>query len=235
MIWYCFYKALRGGLEIPGEVLNLADLNGDVRYDNQDALLLHRYLAGDLSAFPVNCTHGAYTVRFLGDGMMERVCAHCSQSEPYRDPMGVPEEDLYRTALDNMEPNKDGSTIGNRKALLEWLREADKTCDYFIISLDQALSGGLVGSRWLSNTDLTFEYEIADEIIRLCKTNTVFLFDTVMRLASIANYQGYGLDDYNILRAYGQVARKTLYGDDLTIENKWSIQNLKQLIDFVEG
>ncbi len=131
----------------------------------------------------------------------------------------MPEEHLYRTALDNMQPNPDGSTIGNRQALLDWIREADKTCDHFIISLDQMLSGGLVGSRWLNNTDLTFEYEIADEIIRLCRNNTVYLFDTVMRLASTVNYGGYQMEEYNRLREYGQAARKQLSGADLTVEN----------------
>lgn len=131
----------------------------------------------------------------------------------------MPKEEHYRTALDNMNPNADGSTIGNREELLKWLRDMDETCDYFIISLDQALSGGLVGSRWLSNTDLTFEYEIADAIIELCKNNTVFLFDTVMRLASTVDYQGYDLDTYNAFRSYGQAARKPLQGDELTIEN----------------
>ena len=131
----------------------------------------------------------------------------------------MPEEHFYRTALDNMTPNPDGSTLGNREALLAWVKEMDKTCDYFIISLDQMLSGGLVGSRWLDNTDLTFEYEIADTIIDLCKNNTVYLFDTVMRLASTGSYGGYQLDEYYMLREYGQVARKTLTGKDLTVEN----------------
>ncbi|MBQ3002567.1 MAG: DUF4127 family protein, partial [Clostridia bacterium] len=131
----------------------------------------------------------------------------------------MPEEELYRTALDNMQPNSDGSTIGNREKLLAWLREMDGTCEYFIISLDQVLSGGLVGSRWLSNTDLTFEYEIADAIIDLCKNNTVFLFDTVMRLASTVDYQGYDLDTYNTLRSYGREERKLLSGSELTVEN----------------
>lgn len=131
----------------------------------------------------------------------------------------MPEEDLYRTALDNMTPNSDGSTLGNREALLEWLREVDSTCDNYIISLDQALSGGLVGSRWLSNTDLTLEYEIADEIIELCKNNTVFLFDTVMRLASTIDYEGYSLEEYTAFRLYGQAARKELADEELTVEN----------------
>ncbi len=131
----------------------------------------------------------------------------------------MPEEHLYRTALDNMTPNPDGSTLGNREALLAWVKEMDKTCDYFIISLDQMLSGGLVGSRWLDNTDLTFEYEIADTVIDLCKNNTVYLFDTVMRLASTVSYGGYQLDEYYMLREYEQAPRKLLKGEDLTVEN----------------
>lgn len=131
----------------------------------------------------------------------------------------MPQEELYRTALDNMSPNADGSTIGNREELRRWLLEADKTCDYFVISLDQMTSGGLVGSRWLSNTDLTFEYGIIDTILSLCEKNTVYLFDTVMRLASTVDYQGYTLAEYNTLRAYGMAERRPLAGDALTIEN----------------
>ncbi len=131
----------------------------------------------------------------------------------------MPHEDLYRTVLDNMEPNADGSTAGNREALLGWLLEADKICDHFIISLDQMTSGGLVPSRWLSNTDLSFEYEMIDAILALCQNNTVYVFDTVMRLASTVGYQGYGLEEYNAFRAYGRVGRKLLENEELTIEN----------------
>ena len=101
----------------------------------------------------------------------------------------------------------------------EWLKETDKTCDYFVLSLDQLLSGGLVASRWLDNTDLTFEFEVADYIIELSKNNTVVLFDTVMRLASTVNYQGYQMNEYNNLRSYGSVARLTLKGSELTVDN----------------
>ncbi len=131
----------------------------------------------------------------------------------------LPEEDLFRTALDNMKPNKNGSTYGDREKLLAWLKETDKTCDYFVLSLDQLLSGGLVASRWLDNTDLSFEFEVADYIIELAKNNTVVLFDTVMRLASTVNYQGYQMEEYNNLRSYGSVARLTLTGSELTVDN----------------
>lgn len=131
----------------------------------------------------------------------------------------IPEESLYRTALDNMTPNPDGSTIGNRVALLEWLKSVEDECDYFVISLDQLISGGLVGSRYLSNTDLKFEMEVADYLIRLAEKKHLILFDTVMRLASTVGYQGYEMDAYNALRSYGKKARKTLKGDQLTVDN----------------
>ena len=131
----------------------------------------------------------------------------------------IPEEDLYRTALDNMTPNKNGSTYGDREALLEWLKDVEDECDYYVISLDQMISGGLVSSRWLDNTDLTLETEIADYIIKLAETKHVVLFDTVMRLASTSGYGGYGLDEYNALREYAGKARKQFSGADLTIEN----------------
>ncbi len=131
----------------------------------------------------------------------------------------MPNEELYRTALDNMQPNADGSTSGNREALLAWLLEADRTCDRFIISLDQMTSGGLVSSRYLSNTDLSLEYSIIDTIVELCRENTVYVFDTVMRLASTVNYQGYREEEYHALRAYGRVARRVLSDDALTLEN----------------
>ena len=131
----------------------------------------------------------------------------------------IPEEELYRTALDNMTPNSDGSTIGNREALLEWLKSVENECDYFVISLDQLISGGLVGSRYLSNTDLSFEMEVSDYIVKLSQRKHVVLFDTVMRLASTVGYQGYDLDTYNTLRSYGKTARKQLSGSELTVDN----------------
>ncbi len=131
----------------------------------------------------------------------------------------IPEESLYRTALDNMTPNPDGSTIGNRKELLKWLKSIENECEYFVISLDQLISGGLVGSRYLSNTDLAFEMEVADYLIQLAEKKHVILFDTVMRLASTVDYQGYKMDEYNALREYGKKARKTLSGNQLTVDN----------------
>lgn len=131
----------------------------------------------------------------------------------------VPEEDLYRSALDNMTPNKNGTGYGDREALLKWLKSVENTCDYYVISLDQMFSGGLVGSRWLSNTDLSLEIEIADYLIGLAKRKHVVYFDTVMRLASTVGYQGYDINDYTAFRSYAAVARKQLSGSALTVDN----------------
>lgn len=131
----------------------------------------------------------------------------------------MPDEQLFRTALDNMQPNDDGTNIGNRTALLNWIKSLEGKCDYYVISLDQMLSGGLVSSRAMTNTDLSFEFGICDYIAELSKKHTVILFDTVMRLASTVTFNGYGGEDYNKTRLYGSQSRKRLSGDDLTLEN----------------
>ena len=131
----------------------------------------------------------------------------------------IPDEDLFRTALDNMPANSNGTTYGDRRALLDWLKSVEDECDYYVISLDQMLSGGLVSSRWLDNTDLSFEKEIADYLIKLAKTKHVTYFDTVMRLASTVNYKGYDLSKYSELRQYGAEPRPILEGSDLNVDS----------------
>ena len=208
-----YLQYLSGSASLSEDALALADMNGDGKTDEADASLLQEYLSGGEVSVGLRVAYVPLDNRPVNLDRAVYLAASCGLE------LVMPEEYLFRTALDNMEPNPDGSTLGNREALLEWLREADQTCDAFVISLDQMLSGGLVGSRWLDNTDLTFEYEVIDEIARLCENNTVILFDTVMRLASTTGYQGWGMDEYNALRSYGQVARRQLTGNELTVEN----------------
>lgn len=240
---------LAGKQAIPDDVLLQADLNEDKTVDEKDAALLEEYICGIHTRFMKDCSHPVISVRNLDGGAFERTCSLCGYREVVEKKgsvriayipidnrpcnyerviymaesagmeLLVPDEDLFRTALDNMTPNKNGTTYGDREKLLQWIQETDKICDYFVLSLDQLLSGGLVASRWMSNTDLTLEYKIADAVIDLCRNNTVVLFDTVMRLASTINYQGYEMNEYNALRTYGQKARKTLTGNQLTVEN----------------
>lgn len=213
-----YLQYLAGDATLTDRALARADLNGDGKQDESDVELLRQYLSGTevngmetantkrvaylpLDNRPVNKDRAIYLAQSVGIELV------------------MPEETLYRTALDNMESNPDGSTIGNREALLAWMKEVDETCDAFVLSVDQALSGGLVGSRWLQNTDLSLENEIIDEIAFLCENNTVILFDTVMRLASTVNYAGLDEDTYNALRGYGEIARRPLTGNELTVEN----------------
>lgn len=131
----------------------------------------------------------------------------------------MPEESLYATRLDGQEPNPNGTAYGDREALLAWLKEVENDCDVFVLSLDQLLSGGLVNSRAMNGSDLSLEYEIMDYLEELSKKKPVYIFDTVMRIASTVGYLGLGLEAYNAFRSYGTQKRAALTGEELTIEN----------------
>lgn len=143
----------------------------------------------------------------------------------------LPPGDSYCTKLDGQVPNSNGTQYGDRETLLTWIQEMEaQGCDLYLISLDQIFSGGLVNSRWVSGAEeLVFadgtvmsETEAFDEFVfSLSKDpdNHIYLFDSVVRLASTVGYQGFDLPEYNALRAYGMEARPTLEGEALTLEN----------------
>lgn len=178
----------------------------------QLASLLHRFCANlleldrlrvayiPLDNRPVNDQRPVYQME--GAGML--VC--------------MPEESLYATRLDGQTPNPNGTTYGDRAALLAWLKSVEDECDIFILSLDQLLSGGLVSSRAMNDDDLTFECGVIDYIAALSEKKTVYVFDTVMRLASTVGYAGLGIEAYNAFRNYGAQQRALLTGADLTVE-----------------
>lgn len=131
----------------------------------------------------------------------------------------IPEKEMIGTRLDNMEPYAGGRTSGDRARVWDWLKQSEGKCDYYIISADQMLSGGLVASRWLSNTDLSFEYSLCDYLIHLSEKYPVLIFDTIMRLASTNDYQGYKLEEYSKFITYGGKDRYTLKDESLTPDN----------------
>lgn len=142
----------------------------------------------------------------------------------------MPEGDIYCTKLDGQKPNRNGTQYGDREALMQWVREMDEQgCDLFLMSLDQLFSGGLVHSRYTLGEDLVFddgtvmtELEAFDEYILSLTNdpkNRIYMFDSVVRLASTVGYEGFGIDEYYALREYGMVARPALTGDELTLEN----------------
>jgi hypothetical protein len=123
----------------------------------------------------------------------------------------MPDEDLYATRLDGQPRNSNGTQFGDGRKLLDWLLEMDKSTDYFVISFDQLLSGGLVNSRTLSNKGLKKEYKLIDAMIDLSKNNHVYVIDTVARLATCTvGYQGATLETYNYLREYSIKPRPVL-------------------------
>ena len=141
----------------------------------------------------------------------------------------MPEERLYHTCLDGQQTNPNGTAYGDRGALYEWVLEQEAGgCDRYILSLDQLLSGGLVNSRSFSGgpaelsdgTELT-ELQLIDGLLSALGDgeNQIYLLDTVMRLAPTVGYDGWDLEGYENLRAYGMEARPTLTGGDLTMEN----------------
>lgn len=139
----------------------------------------------------------------------------------------TPDRDLYATKLDGQTENTNGTQYGSREALVTWLQEMDKTYDTFIISMDQLLSGGLMNARCMTEmTALHFadgssmtEYEVIDFLAELAENNTLYLIDSVARLASACDFDGYTINHYWVTRAYGMVGRPVFYRDDLTVEH----------------
>lgn len=132
----------------------------------------------------------------------------------------MPDEDLYATRLDGQPLNSNGTAYGDSKKLLEWIIEMDDKTDYFVISLDQLLSGGLVNSRTLYNNRYFEEYKIINKIIELSQNNHVYIIDTVARLASCTvGYQGANFATYSYLRQYNLIPRYIIKNKDLSVRN----------------
>lgn len=143
----------------------------------------------------------------------------------------MPEADDYRTRLQDQPLNENGTQYGDRGDLYEWvLAQEAAGCDRYILSLDQLLSGGLVNSRsmWesepvtLSDGTTLSEAELLDSLLAVLaedENNEVWLLESVMRLAPTVGYDHWDLDGYNALRSYGMAGRPVLEGEELTISN----------------
>lgn len=158
----------------------------------------------------------------------ERV-VYLANSLNYR--LEMPEEDWYQTKLDAQPLNENGTQYGDRAKLYEWVLEQEENgCDRYILFLDQLLSGGLVNSRHISGenpvtlsdgTVLT-ETELLNNLMATLSAdekNRVWLLDTVMRLAPTCGYDGFGIQEYNNLRAYGMQPRPVLEEMELSADN----------------
>ena len=142
----------------------------------------------------------------------------------------MPEADLYRTRLDGQPTNENGTQYGDIAALYEWVLDQEAAgCDRYILSMDQLLSGGLVNSRHtaetlavtLSDGAVMTDRELLGGLLTALaadENNRVWLLDSVMRLAPTVGYAGFGIEEYNALRAYGAAPRKEAAGAELTVE-----------------
>ena len=152
--------------------------------------------------------------------------------------LNMPEEWMYKTLLDGQLEDyyaENGMTVaadtrqcGSPAALYDWVLEQEAAgCDRYILSMDQMLYGGLVASRLAENTtELDGKAQPLSELINELlealaadPNNEVWLLDSVMRLAPTVGYMGGSLEYYNAMRTVGAAPRKTLTGDELTLDN----------------
>ena len=144
--------------------------------------------------------------------------------------LAMPEPVLYRTALDHQPKNFDSLQRGESWSLFTWvLNQEEAGCDRYILSLDQLHSGGLVSSRSMTGEELDLpgggtvnpSQMLENLLAKLAEdeNNVVWLLDSVMRLAPTVGYEGGTLEDYNLIRSFGALPRRTLEGEGLTCEN----------------
>ncbi len=140
----------------------------------------------------------------------------------------LPNEEDYKTVV-NTDLEDGGASAqhgGNTANILAWLKEQEAAgVDYYVISLDQIFSGGLVNSRY---SDPSYTGILADEdlatvryLTQLAKDNYVVYADTVMRLAATSGYKDHDSTLYYALRNYGIPERQNLVeaGIPLTLSN----------------
>lgn len=170
---------------------------------------------------------------------VERV-AYLAESLGYI--LAMPAENLYRTRLDGQPRNENGTQYGDMGQLYEWVLEQEAAgCDRYILSMDQLLSGGLVNSRHTAETlvvtlsdgrkmtDMELMTTLLEELAE-DENNQVWLLDSVMRLAPTTGYAGFGIEEYNALRAYGAEPRPTeMAGSGLpTLEYVANVSRLRE-------
>ena len=146
----------------------------------------------------------------------------------------VPDEELFRTRLDGQGGTGiNGSQHGDGGAIMDWLDTMEAAgCNYYIIHLDQMLSGGLVGSRHPDSQTVTqAEADIINRLLALAdKTeNKVYFIDIVMRLASTGSYKGYESAQYNALREWGSQDRYVMSTSFKTQDYNESVSLIDQI------
>lgn len=128
----------------------------------------------------------------------------------------IPPKELIKTVLDGQPKTIYNKTCGDIYELKKWFLNLNHSeINYYIICIDQILSGGLVNSRH----DYYQTFDQAKEFIdvyldkSIIKDKKVILIDSVDRLACTCGYDGCDLTIYEGTRQYASVARKLLSND----------------------
>ena len=139
----------------------------------------------------------------------------------------LPESKYYTTHIDKGENSYTGfnTKYGNPYKLGQWLQEQeDAGCNYYIISLDQLFSGGLLGSEYLSDEDINVYGEAMKkakksfEKIISKEENHVYLIDTVMGLNVTPGFMNFTSSDYELLKTYVTTPRIELTKEELQVK-----------------
>lgn len=142
----------------------------------------------------------------------------------------TPNRNDYSTKMDDtIDANtsiiaNDTSVVGNPRNLADFLLAMEKEgCNYYVISLDQLFSGGLVGSRYFLDSDFgdaNIQYAMSTLAQIVSKQeNRVYLYDSVVRLASNIGFKGYTSEEYNFFRVYGSIGRNKISDGNLSIDS----------------
>ena len=121
----------------------------------------------------------------------------------------IPKLEMCRTILDNRPKNAYSLTHGSTSDIFNWFKNLNHDeIDYYIISIDQIISGGLVNSRSDYNNDLNKSYQLFDEYLKIIGNKKTILIDSLSRLAVTCCYDGNDLIIYEGTRKYAMVERE---------------------------
>lgn len=131
----------------------------------------------------------------------------------------MPDMKAYKTYLETGNNSYAGynTTYGNPSKIAVWLLDMENAgCDYYLLSLDQLFSGGIVGSQYLSDDDFKMYDRGVDSAQRALakimgdKKNHVYLMDSIMGLSVTPGFQDFTANDYNLLVDYSSKERKNV-------------------------
>ncbi|MGE8082061.1 DUF4127 family protein [Peribacillus loiseleuriae] len=136
----------------------------------------------------------------------------------------MPPKEIISTSLQS-DSYGTGSKGGNANAVAQWVRDNKYNADGFIIAADMLHSGGLVESRSLSPdysvSQGTSNLGVIDEIKSANPTKPVYVFDTVMRLASTSEYEGLDSAKYQAFRNFADQERKVDSSSHSNVKNTY--------------